>query len=238
MKANLIPRIRWYGPGCAGVLLIALVLACSTSADGFEPNNSLAAAAGPLLTGQYEGAIDSAGDADFFDFYVTSPQGAKVRVELKNLGGGQLSDVDLTVLDSTATPRASISFLRPGESSVIELSLPAQKYFLEVTSREQPGDSYLITTSGTAGAFGSYDVIAGRCGANSRSASSLGKKLSEATVKLQRTLNKVRRSRYLGPTARTAARDRYRQARSAVARTRKERDEAERLRGLWCSISP
>jgi hypothetical protein len=238
MKERLISRFRWHCLVLVGLLLVALVLAAGASADAFEPNNSLAAAAGPLLSGQYEGAIDSAGDGDFFDFYVTSPQGATVRIELKNLGGGQLSDVDLTVLDSTATPRASISFLRPGESSVIELSLPAQKYFLEVTSREQPGDSYLITTGGSAGAFGSYDVIAGRCGANARSARSLRKKLSEATVKLQRALNKVRRSRYMGPTARSAARDRYRRARSAVAKIREERDEADRLRGLWCSISP
>jgi hypothetical protein len=66
----------------------------------------------------------------------------------------------------------------------------------------------------------------------------LRRKLSNATVKLQRALNQVRRSRYLGATARSAARDRYLKAKSAVATTRERRGKVERMRRLWCSIPP
>jgi hypothetical protein len=242
MGASILPADRRCG--WLGVWLILAMAAfgsasAGASADTFEPNNSIAAAAGPLLEAQsYSGTVDI-GDSDFFFFYVTSPQGAKARVEIKNLGGGgRLSDVDLTVFDSTDTPRASVSFLRPGESGVVELELPTQKYFVEVTSREEPGDSYQFATSGGPGAFGNYDLIAGRCGATTHSAKALRKKISETTVKLQRALNQVRRSRYLGPTARAAARDRYRKTKALLATKRVKRRTVERSRRLWCSIPP
>jgi hypothetical protein len=235
--ANRRRQIR-FGVLFFSLLALGATTSATASADGFEPNNSVAAAAGPLLASQtYEGRIDSSSDSDFFYFYVTSASGARSRVELKNLGGGSpLADVDLTVLDSTATPRASISFLRPGETRDVELSLPAQKYYVEVTSREEPGDSYQLTTSGEVGAFGTYDVIADRCNADTSAARSLRKRLSGATVSLQRALNQVRRSRYLGSIARHAARNRYVKAKSAVATIRERRAKIEGLRGRWCSI--
>jgi hypothetical protein len=221
------------------LVALAVTTSASASADGFEPNNSVAAANGPLLEGgSYEGKIDNPGDTDFFYFYVTASHGADVTIELNNLGGGSaLADVDLTLMDSTATPRSSISFLRPGEGAKVELALPAQKYYVEISSREEIGDGYRFTMS-DGGGIGTYNVISGRCGADTRSAKSLRKKLSEATVKLQRALNQVRRSRYLSLGTRTAARDRYKKAKSVLATTREKRTKVERQRGLWCSIAP
>ena len=100
------------------MLLFALVFAPEVRAavGPYEPNDTVAGAAGPLAGGQaYTGAIESQGDLDYFFFYVSSPGEAQATLTVKNLGGGAgISNIDATVLNSSMTPVGGLSYINRG----------------------------------------------------------------------------------------------------------------------------
>jgi hypothetical protein len=222
----------------ATAIMVGLAFASSAPADFYEPNDSIPSAAGPLALGQtYSAAIEVPGDRDFFYFYVTSTRAAQVRLEVKNFGGGsEISDVDLAIVDTTATPRASMPFIRPGEDKVADFSLQPQKYFIEMSSREGYGDAYSLTTGGTEGSFGTYGQVAGRCAKAVASVSSLRSALSTAKQKLQRATSRLRRARYGSPDARRTARAGWRLAKERAATKTNALRAAREAELPWCSI--
>lgn len=233
-----------------GFALLGLLLALASSAvwaspaiaaeAPYEPNDAIPAAQGPLNAGQpLFAALESAGDRDFYFFYVTSPSGAAVELTVQNLGGGgKSSDVGATILDTSATPIAAQSFIRDGDSSVLTAQLDPQKYLVEVRANEGFGDSYSLTGGGGAGAFGSYAQISGRCASASAKSTAGGKGLVRAKSKLQRATARLRRSLYATVPARRAARAAYREAKRKVTAKRRALQAARASREPWCSIAP
>jgi hypothetical protein len=229
--------IRVLALGVAFAAMLALP-ATAAAAGPYEPNDSPPSAAGPLALGQtYNAAIEVPGDRDFYYFYVTSEKAASVRLEVKNLGGGsEVSDVDLTIIDTTTTPRGSIPFIRPGEDRVADFSLQPQKYFIEVKAGEGYGDAYSLSTGGTEGSFGTFGQLSGRCAKAVASVSSLRSALSTSKQKLQRATSRLRRARYGSSDARKRARAGLRHAQDRVT-TKAEALRAARAAELpWCSI--
>lgn len=226
-------------PIVASVLILA---AAPTAAAGapYEPNDATSAASGPLLAGQtYQAANESAGDRDFYFFYVTSAEPVQVWVTVQNLGGGaKASDLEASILDADATPVASQSFIHDGEARLVSAQLEPQKYYLEIAANEGYGDSYSLTTGGETGAFGSYEEISGRCASASSRARRLSRRLSRLRSKLQRTTARLRRSRYAPPRARRRARAAQHRAKHRVAVKRRALRAARRSTRPWCSIAP
>lgn len=224
------------------ILALALLWVAPTAAaqTPYEPNDALQLATGALTAGQqYSAALETAGDRDYFFFYVTSAQSAQVELTVQNLGGGSMnSDIDITILDTSATPLAAQTFIRDGEARVVPVELEPQKYFVEVSANEGSGDSYSLTGGGGAGAFGSYAQISGRCSSATTTAARRGKGLSRAKSKLQRATARLRRSRYTTATARQQARSVHRDALHQVAAKRRGLREARLSREPWCSIAP
>jgi len=221
------------------VLLFALVFAAGARAAGpYEPNDTVAAAVGPLAAGlAYSGGIESQGDVDYFFFYVTSREEAQVTLTLGNLGGGAaVSNVDAIVLDTAATPVGGLSYVTRGHQKTTTLSLRPQKYFIEVRASEGFGDAYSLSGGGGAGAFGSYETIAGRCAAATTAVARARTGLTRAQAKLQRATARLRRSLYSGERERRAARAVYRKARARVNAKRSELKAAKKSRQPWCSI--
>jgi hypothetical protein len=220
------------------LLLFALVFAPGLRAAGpYEPNDALAAAAGPLAGGQtYTGAIESQGDLDYFFFYVTSHDEAQVTLTLRNLGGGAaVSNVDAMILDTTATPVGGLSYINRGQEKTATLALRPQKYFIEVRSTEGFGDAYSLTGGG-AGAFGAYETIAARCAAGTAAVAKAKTGLTRAQAKLQRATARLRRSLYVSEQARKSAQRVYRRARARVNAKRKELKAAKKSQQPPCSI--
>jgi hypothetical protein len=216
----------------------ALCLAPKASAAfPLEPNDSVLAAAGPLIAGQAVTAtIESATDKDFFYFYVTSPHSSAVSFSVRNLSGGEpLSDVDATILDSSSTPIASQAYIRKGEERTMTVTLQPQKYYLEISANEGFGDSYSIVPGG-ASAIGPYTQISSRCEAATASQRRLQTRLERAKGKLQRATGRLRRARYNGPAAREAARTAFRRARARVSGLRARLKAVAVDQKLWCGI--
>jgi hypothetical protein len=218
-----------------------LMLPCAPSAAAapYEPDNTILEAAGPLFANQtYSGAIETPGDRDFFYFYVTSPTEAQVTLTVSNLGGGGGSaDINAAILDASATPLSAIAYLRAGESHTLSLSLPPQKYFIEVVPASGFGRGYSLATGGGSGAFGPYAAIEGRC---SRARHRLAKALAalhQAQAKLQRTTARLRRSRYASAATRREARLAHHKTRVVVRTARSSVKTARRSREPWCSIA-
>jgi len=204
----------------------------------YEPNDTTLSAAGPLAIGQtYPAGIEIPGDRDFFFFYVTSARPTQVVLTVRNLGGGsQVSDIDATIVDSTATPVGSLSFIRKGEERTVTTALEPQKYFVEVVSNEGYGDSYSLTTGGGNGAFGPYARIAGRCATARAAITAAQTGLGRAKSKLQRATARLRRTRYSGRDAHKAARAVHRMAKERVAAKRNALMEARESENPWCFI--
>lgn len=218
------------------MLLFALVFAPGLRAAGpYEPNDALANATGPLAGGQtYTGGIELQGDLDYFFFYVTSPGEGQVTLAARNLGGGTgISNIDATVLDSSATPVGGLSYINRGQEKTATLILRPQKYFIEVRSTEGFGDTYSLTGGG---AFGSYQQIASRCAAGTTATKKAQTGLTRAQAKLQRTTARLRRSLYGTPQARKSARFAYRKARARVNAKRDALKAAKASQRPWCSI--
>jgi hypothetical protein len=204
----------------------------------FEPNDSLLSAAGPLAVGQtYDAAIETAGDKDFFYFYVTATPAAQVTLTVKNLGGGTgISDIDATIMGSSATPVGGASFVEKGEARTVTVRLEPGKYFAELVANEGYGDTYSLGAAGSKGAFGQYGQIAARCASATASAESLRKRLPREKVKLQRALNRLRRARFGSRDARAAARAAYTKAKSHASSDKRALRAAVAEQQPWCSI--
>ena len=227
-------------PALAASLSLALIATLPAGAEApFEPNDSLPSAAGPLAVGQtYEAAIETTGDRDFFYFYVTATPAAQVTLTVKNLGGGAgISDIDATIMGSAATPVGGASFIEAGEARAVAVKLEPGKYFVELTANEGYGDAYSLTTAGSKGAFGQYGQIAARCASATASAEALRKRLPREKVKLQRALNRLRRTRFFGGSnAREAARAAYTKAKSRANSDKRALRVAVAEQQPWCFI--
>jgi hypothetical protein len=223
----------------AAVLAGALGIAPGSVAAAFEPNNSIAEAAGPLLTGQsYAADLASRDDRDFYFFYVTSADPAQVELNVDNTGGGAAgSDIGLTILDASATPLASQAFIREGETRPISAALGPGKYYAEVTPNDGYGDAYLLRPGGGEGAFGPYAQIAARCDRASSRVGAAKVGLRRAVGRLQRAIARGRRSRYAGKRARRGARLARVRARTGLRSARKKLRTARGLLTPWCSIT-
>lgn len=175
----------------------------AAAAAPYEPNDSIISAAGPLEAGQsYGAAIETAGDRDYYSFYVTSPTSTEVSLTVQNLGGGSnVSGINAAILDAMATPIAAQTFIHDGESRIVSAQLEPQKYFVEVSPSEGVGDSYLLSPGGDSGSFGPYSQISSRCAAALSASARAGRRLSRARSKLQRTTARLRRSHYAGRAA-------------------------------------
>lgn len=239
--------VDWASPASLGktilttLLAITLLFACPSAAPAapYEPDNTVLEAVGPLFANQtYSGALETSSDRDFFYFYVTSPTETQVALTVSNFGGGSgAGDLNAAILDSSATPLSAIAYLREGESRTLTLSLPPQKYFVEVAPGSGFGHGYSLATGGATGAFVPYTAIEGRC---SRARYKLAKALAglnRAQATLQRATARLRRSRYASAAARRAVRSAHRKARVMVRTARSTVKTARRSREPWCSIA-
>jgi hypothetical protein len=229
--------------GCAVLgLLIALALALvfapkPLAAQGpYEPNDTILNAAGPLAANQtYVGGIESQGDMDYFFFYVTSPGEPQVTLTVRNLGGGTaISNIDVAILDSSATPVGGLSYINRGQEKTAMVTLRPQKYFIEVRSTEGFGDMYSLT--GGDGAFGPYEAIAARCANATAAVTAAQTGLRRAQAKLQRASARLRLTRYGTRQARKSARRVYRRARARVTAKKDALKAAKGSQKPWCSI--
>ncbi len=234
--------IGFFGLGLAAwlvvLLALGLVFAPGLRAAGpYEPNDTLANAAGPLAGGQaYTGGIESQGDLDYFFFYVTSRSEAQVTLTVANLGGGAgISNIDATILDSSATPVGGLSYITRGHEKATTVALDPGRYFIEVRSSEGFGDAYSLTGGG-AGAFGPYETIAGRCAAAMTTTAKARRGLRRKQAKLQHATARLRRSRYSGRSAQRKARAVYRRARRGTKAKRNQLKAARKSQQPWCSI--
>lgn len=217
--------------------LAALAVGASTaSAAGYEPNDSIGAAAGPLLGAQsYVAQLETQSDTDVFYFYVTSNREATVSITLEDTGGGSAGAyIGAALTDGLGTPVAATAFVNPGEARLLSAVLRPQKYFLQVTPGAGFGDSYRITTG--ADGLGPYSVIAGRCTAARAAARTAGAALGRAKVRLQRTVSRLRRARYGSDRARAAARRAHERAKARVGAERAALKAAIARQRPWCSI--
>ena len=215
-----------------------LTAAAARAAGPYEPNDSIPSAAGPLVLAQsYAAAIETPEDRDFFFFHVTSPAPAQTTLALRNVAdGGGISGINATVLNLLGTPLAAVAYVERGEERAISVSLPAQKYVVEVESSGSSADPYSLTAGGDPGAFGPFGAIAQRCAAATTATAAARVRLSRAKTKLQRATSRLRRLRYAGADAREGARAIHRRAQLKV---RAERDALRNARASqqpWCSI--
>ncbi|MBA3867126.1 MAG: hypothetical protein H0X42_12405 [Solirubrobacterales bacterium] len=229
--------------GLAALALAAAALLCwsarPAAAASFEPDDSTAAAFGPLALGQtYGAAIETPVDRDFYYFYVTVPGTAQITLTAQNLGGNAgLSGINAAILDATATPVRSLPYLGDGETRTTTVDLPPQKYFVEVTPSEGSGDAYSLVLGGAAGSVGPYTEIASRCSAAGRRVQAAEVALNRAESKLQRATARLAGSRYATAAAKTAARAAVRGAKArSMARVRRLR-MAKHGREPWCTIA-
>jgi hypothetical protein len=220
------------------IFLVVLAPASQAEPGAYEPNDTTLSAAGPLASGQpYRAGVETAGDRDFFYFYVTSSD-AHVTFAVANLGGGSKpSDIDAKVLDSYSTPLGGSAFIGGGEAKTVALDLEPGRYFFEVAAHEGSGDAYELTPGGSAGAIGAYARIDARCAAAETAASAARRKLGRAVAKLQRTTARLRRSRYGTPAARASARAAQRKAKARVRTERRALRQADESRRPWCFIA-
>jgi hypothetical protein len=219
-------------------ILSSLVFLGQAVAAPYEPNDARPAAAGPLAFGQtWSAALESNVDRDYFFFYVTSADATPVELAARNLGGGgEPSDLDVTILDATGTAIAGQAFIRDGESRTVAASLQPQKYFVEVVPGEGFGDAYSLSAGGGTGAFGSYAQIAGRCERATKAVGTDRVRVNRAKSKLQRATARLRRSRYATRTERRKARAAQRAARATVTARQDALTQARRSQEPWCSI--
>jgi hypothetical protein len=231
-------RRRWVAAVMAATLAGALGAPSRSGAAPFEPNNSIAEAAGPLLAGQsYAADLASREDRDFYFFYVTSADPAQVELNVDNAGGGAAgSDIGLTILDASATPLASQAFIRPGETRLVAAALGPGKYYAEVAQNDGSGDAYLLRPGGSEGAFGPFSQIAARCNRASSRVAAAKVGVRRAEGRLQRAIARGRRSRYAGERARRGARLARAHARTGLQSARKKLRAARGSRSPWCSI--
>ncbi len=226
---------------CALAAALVAVPSAGAFAAPYEPNDSVPAAAGPLLFGQtYSAGLETPGDRDFFFFHVTFRRPAQVGLTARNLGGGSdASGVNVAIVDSLGNPIYPFAYaLANGKEAAGTTSLGPGKYFVEVSSIEGStgGISYSLTTGGGAGAFGPYSQIAARCASAQRAVKAAKRKLNRAQSKLQHATARVQRSYFSPRRVRRAARAAKRRAVAGVAAKRRALRRVKRSLSPWCSI--
>jgi hypothetical protein len=221
-------------------LSFATVTPSRAAGGAYEPNDSIASAAGPLLAGAiYTAELERPGDSDLFYFHITSATSTRTEVNVANVGGGGAStDLSVTILDSEATPIAGQSYIGAGGSRLVSTALEPQKYFLRVSTGEGFGDAYSLTLGGAPGAFGPYSQIAGRCAAATSAAARAQTRRSAAEARRQRAVARLRRSRHQSRVSRERAQAAYRKARKRLRTARHAVRTASHRQDPWCSIAP
>ena len=220
---------------------LALVIATSAAAAPYEPNDSISAAAGPLVLGQtYEASLETQNDRDFYYFYVSSPSEPLVAPTIKNLGSGpQAASVAATIVDSEDSPIDAFAyFLGAGSEATASKALAPQKYFIEVrsSSESQASTTYSLTPGGGRGAFGPYSAISSRCKKGTAAVRTARHRLSRAQARLQRASARLHQAPYLGASERQRVQLAHRRAKIEVTDKRKALGQARKLLQPWCSI--
>lgn len=222
----------------AGALLFA-VPRSSAADSAYEPNDSAASAAGPLLQGgSYAASLEREGDSDFFFFYVASPTASPAGFTVTNLGGGSsTAELNVTVFNSTETSLVSQSYIAVNGSSTLATSLETGKYFVAVGGRIGAGaTNYRLSVNGGPGVFVPYTEIAARCANATESKTTAATALQRAEAKLQRTIARLRRTRHGTPRARASARRAHLEARARLKSARRKTETVAERQGLWCSV--
>jgi hypothetical protein len=228
----------------AAVALIALTTAVGGVARGsgaLEPNDSSAAASGPLLAGQsYEGVLETPGDIDFFYFYVAAADRRQSTLTVRNLGGdGTTAVIDAAILDSAATPLEGVSYLEAGKEAAIAVSVTAGRYLVEVRVNPAFNDSaalhYSLSGEG-GGAFIPYATIAARCEAARKGTAKTRSGLERVKSRLQRTTTRLHLSRHGSAATRRAARRAQRSARTLVRAERQALKADKQIEARWCQV--
>jgi hypothetical protein len=222
-------------------VVLALTLSSPSAAAPYEPNDTIASATGPLLTGQtYEASLESATDRDFFYFYVTSPTPAQVTPTIKNLGNGpQAASINVTIVDFVGSALSPVAYyLSAGGEATGAASLGVQKYFLEVRpATEGAGStSYSLAAAGSQGAFGSYAEIAARCAAGMEAVKTARSRVNRAQSKLHRATARLRQSRFGTPVELRAARKSFRKAKARTTGAQRTLKAKRSLLQPWCSV--
>jgi hypothetical protein len=230
-------RISCFGLTVVALLVVALAPTAHAALPPYEPNDSVPQAWGPLLAGQSYGADLQAGDRDYFYFYVTAQNAPPAEVTLLNLGGGSgESTIDLSIVDGLESPIASQAFIRHAERRALTTALAPGKYYIEVTSNQGYGNSYVLTAGVSSGSFGPYAQIASRCEVATTRLVRARVALTKAKGRHLRAVARRRRSRYAGPQARRRARRVLAQASSHLVSARKRFSAAKAGLMPWCSI--
>jgi hypothetical protein len=230
----------------AGALIFAapLVSTGAASAAGpFEPNNTLAEAAGPLLMGgTYDAAAEGSADKDFFYFYVTSGPSARVELTIKNLGSASAPPLNASIVDGLGTVIDGFAYLiRPGEEATSSIDLAPQKYFLEVEpaySASSNSTTYRLAAGGSEGAFGPFAQIEAKCASARANATADKRKLRRAQARLQRATARLRRSALGTAAAHRDASSNYRHAKAQTTKKRNALKATAKKQDPWCGLAP
>jgi hypothetical protein len=217
---------------------LALALPAFASAAAFEPNDSIPAAAGPLVGGQtYTAAIETPGDRDLFYFYVSAASPTPLTLSFNNLGGGsEAAALNAAIVDSLEAPIDPFAYaITAGLGAATTITLDPGKYYVAVGAVEGSAGavSYSLTT---AGGFGSYEEIAKRCADATKTYKASAAALQVAQGKLQRATARLRRARFASATAKRRAGVVYRRAARQARAKRKALKVAGGARAPWCSI--
>lgn len=222
------------------LLLLALSAASASAQGPYEPNDSIATAAGPLEAGgSYTAAVESSADRDFYFFYVTAPA-STVALSATNEGGGEIqASLNARLVNALGSSLGQdVIFLRKGETRSEAVTLEPGKYFVEVTENDGSGDAYRLAAGGSGGAFGPYAQIAANCEAATAKAAAAEASLRRAEGKLIRAKGSYWLSRYGYESAKVRRRAR-RLLLAAKAKVRLQKAQQRAARGAespWCEI--
>jgi hypothetical protein len=225
------------GSSAVAICLVSAPAGTYAAIGSFEPNDTVAQASGPLSAGQsYEAGLTPA-DRDFFFFYVGAEGAPATELTLVNQGGGtQESTIDLSVVDGLETPITTQPFIRPGEQRTLAAALAPGKYYVEVTSNQGSGDSYVLSARTGAGTFVPYSEIADHCAAAESKTQAARAAFTHAQGRYQRAVARRRRSLYAGQAARRRARRAQTTARGHLASAHRRLRAASHVSARWCSI--
>jgi hypothetical protein len=232
------------------VLAAALIFAAplvstgvASAAGPFEPNNTLAEAAGPLLlSGTYDAATEGSSDKDFYYFYVTSAPSARIELTIKNLGGLNAPPLNASIVDGLGTVIDGFAYLvQPGAEATSSIDLAPQKYFLEVEptySANSTATTYSLVAGGNGGAFGPFAQIEAKCASARTQATAAKRKLRRAQARLQRATARLRRSALGTAAAHRDASSNYQHAKAQTKKKRNALRATAKTQDPWCGISP
>ena len=234
-------RLRQLGFLLLGGLVVILLAARGASAaqPPYEPNDSAAAAFGPLAVNQtYTAGIETQNDQDWFYFYVSALSTAQVQVTLKALSGPYSEDeVEGVLFDSAQRSLGEGFAVEVGHSRTDAITLGPGKYFFRVEGVEgDEGVSYSIVTGGTEGAFGEYAPIAAQCATATTGVNTAQEALTKATLRLRKAERKVVRTEHRPYSVRKRAAKAEKKDRAAVTSANDALKAAELGQKPWCEI--